>query len=145
MSKLPILTALLLGLAVAGAAAQAPVPIAPPGAQQEWERAERAREQLRYQRERDQLDLERRRLQNQQLEQGRDILGAPTYVAPAPIYGAPQYPTAAPGYGTAYPAPNYGPAAGGPAYAPPGTARICQQSVPAYNEAGRFLANVCVR
>jgi hypothetical protein len=139
----------LVGAISGGAAAQsrapvttAPLPIAPPDSQQEWERAERAREQLNYQRERDRLDLERRQLRNEAIREGQDsrdrgLLGAPVFVQPgaAPYYAAPQYPYS--GAGPGYAAPPYGLGYG--------AARACQQFAPAYDEAGRFLANVCVR
>ena len=119
----------------------APLAISPPSAQQEWERAERSREELGYQRERDRLDLERRQLQNEDSRDtgDRGLLGAPVFVPPgaAPFYAAPQYP----GYGPGNAPGTYGPTT--PSTAMPG--RACRQTAPAYDEAGRFLATVCVR
>ncbi len=149
MSRLSLVTAALLVATAVSAAAQTrppvstePLAIAPPGgsAQEQWERTERAREQLNYQRERDRLDLEQRALRNRQIEERGDrLLGAPVFVQPgvAAPYAAPQYPypSGAPGYG----APGYG------APTQPGAARGCQRYAPAYDEAGRFLANVCIR
>jgi hypothetical protein len=158
--RLSLAVVAALGLAAAGAAAQglSPTPITPPGmppatgsSQQEWERAERAREQLNYQRERDRLDLERRALRNDAIREGDDrgLLGAPTVVQPGGPYAAPQYPYAGSGY---VPPGTYGPSTGGtygPGYGvPPGPiarTRACQQTAPAYDESGHFLATVCVR
>ena len=73
----------------------------------------------------------------------RGLLGAPVFVPPGtvPYYAAPQYPTAPTYTGPAY----YGapgmPGATGPTVGP----SRCLQYAPAYDEAGRFLANVCVR
>lgn len=146
----------VLGLAVwAGVAAaqtRAPVTTAPlpltPLPQGSGADDERAREQLNYERERHRLDLDRRRLENQRLEdaredRGRNLLGAPTFLPPGTTvvvpYGAPQYPPG--GYAQpAYTAPPPGTGAGAPAYR-----QGCQQYAPAYDESGRFLAQVCVR
>lgn len=149
-----IAAAVALALLAGGAAAQtrAPVTSAPlpltPTTEEDRARDARAKEQLNYEHERNRLDLERRRLENQRLEDSRErnLLGAPTYLPPGSTvvvpnpYGAPQYP-----YGSAAPA--YG---APPSYpAPPGNAvgarAGCQQYAPAYDESGRFLANVCVR
>lgn len=150
---------LLAGALPTGAAAQprtpvtgAPLPLTPM-TEEDRARDARTREQLDYERERNRLDLERRRIENQRLEdareaRGRNLLGAPTYLPPGTTvvvpnpYGAPQYSPggAAPGYGATrgYPPP---PAPSGPTLGRAG----CQQYAPAYDEAGRFLANVCVR
>ena len=153
MLKLSLLTGALCVVVLAGAAAQgrapvtsAPLAITPPSSEQEWERAERAREQLNFQRERDRLDLERRQLLNDDIRESRDpgLLGAPVFVQPGavPYYAAPQYPGAG-AIGPGYAAPSYG---YGPVYgAAPSAARACRQYAPAYDEAGRFLATVCVR
>ena len=151
MIRQGMIAAGLLAAALGGAAAQTrvpvtaePLPIAPPSsapasAQEQWLRNEKAREELNYQRERDRLDLEYRQQRNRQAEEGRGLLGAPVYLppaTPAPAYVAPQYQG---GPGTA--APGYGPGIGAPHTAPRG----CQQTAPAYDESGRFLANVCIR
>jgi hypothetical protein len=68
-----------------------------------------------------------------------NTLGAPTFVQPGAVsapYAAPQYPYPAP---QPYAAPSYGPGAN------PTAGRGCRQYAPAYDEAGRFLANVCIR
>ena len=143
----------VLGLLWAGAAAaqtaqprppvtSAPIPLSPPSPGTSSTDDARAKEELEYQRERHRLDLERRRLENQRLEdarEGRGVLGAPTYVAPgvAP-YVAPQYPAGAPAY--TQPSVQTPPREGAPGYR-----AGCRQYAPAYDEAGRFLANVCVR
>ena len=162
MLKLSLLTGVLSVAVLAGAAAQdrapasaAPLAITPPSAEKEWERAERAREELNYQRERDRLDLERRQLLNEDIRESRGdrgLLGAPVFVQPGatPYYAAPQYPGAGvvgPGYTAPYYSPGYGPGSYGPTMPPATTAqpRSCVQTAPAYDEAGRFLANVCVR
>ncbi len=157
-----IAAAAVLGLAlIATAAAQsrppvtsAPIPLTPaPASPQAWSPAgspapsiddERAKEELNYQRERHRLDLERRRLENQQIEDaregsGRGLLGAPTFVAPGSApYVAPQYPAGAPAYNQ--PSVQTPPREGALGYR-----AGCRQYAPAYDEAGRFLANVCVR
>jgi hypothetical protein len=72
----------------------------------------------------------------------RGVLGAPVFVAPddAPHYAAPQNPN-----GPGYTRPAYdGPATPGMT-GPTIGRRGCLQYAPAYDEAGRFLANVCVR
>ena len=125
-----MLGALLLGGGASGAAAQsrdpvitAPLPIAPPGADP-VERPAPAHGAPRTD------------------DRDRSPLGAPVFVPPGavPYYAAPQYPTA-PGYtGPAYYAPDT-PGAAGPTIGPPG----CRQYAPAYDEAGRFLAHVCIR
>ena len=72
----------------------------------------------------------------------RQPIGAPVFVppGPAPYYAAPQTPS-----GPGYPGPNP-PGAGAPgATGPTIGRRDCLQYAPAYDEAGRFLANVCVR
>ncbi len=156
MLKQTLLSGGLSLVVLAGAASQnrapatmAPLVITPPSAAQEWERAERAREQLNYQRERDRLDLERRQLLNEDIRESqgdRSLLGAPGFVQPgaAPYYGAPQYPGAG---GPGYVAPAYAPGTYGPTMPTATTlsGRPCQQTAPAYDEAGRFLATVCVR
>lgn len=165
IQKLAMFVCTLLGLTVGGAGAQtisgqgsAPTQIAPLPAQREWERAERAREDLRYQQERDRLDLEARRLRNQAIEERQDdrqnALGAPTFIGPdgATLYTAPQYPGAAPAYGYAAPygadgAVGYAPTGPPPAAGgmPNGAAQACRQMAPAYDQAGRFLGNLCLR
>jgi hypothetical protein len=148
-----IAAAVVLGLSLIGGAAgqsrppvtSAPIPLTPttPAAPPSATDDERAKEELNYQRERHRLDLERRRLENQQIEDaregGRGLLGAPTFVAPGSApYVAPQYPAGAPAYNQ-------------PTYQTPpregalGYRAGCRQYAPAYDEAGRFLANVCVR
>ncbi len=130
---------LLLSLAVAGAFAQprepvimAPLGITPPGADDD-------------QKAREHLERERRDRPQQPIEESRGdrgLLGAPVFVPPmtGPFNAAPQYQPTVPAYG--------GPGSYGSGYgAPPGptTARVCQQYAPAYDEAGRFLAHVCIR
>jgi hypothetical protein len=153
MTMRAIAAAAALGLWAVAAAAQtsgqsggpprppvtsAPIPLNPSSPTDDA----RAKEELDYQRERHRLDLERRRLENQQFEdarEGRSLLGAPTFVAPGTApYVAPQYPAGAP----AYTQPSY--------QTPPREGALgyragCRQYAPAYDEAGRFLANVCVR
>jgi hypothetical protein len=68
-----------------------------------------------------------------------NTLGAPTFVQPGAVstpYAAPQYQYPA---SPSYTAPSYGSGAN------PAAGRGCRQYAPAYDEAGRFLANVCVR
>ena len=151
MTMCAIAAAAVLGLLCAGGAAaqtpqsrppvtSAPIPLSPSGASPTDDA--RAKEELDYQRERHRLDLERRRLENQQIEdarEGRGLLGAPTYVAPGSApYVAPQYPAGAPAY--SQPGVQIPPREGALGYR-----AGCRQYAPAYDEAGRFLANVCVR
>jgi hypothetical protein len=66
-------------------------------------------------------------------------LGAPTFVQPgtaATPYAAPQNSYSVP---PSYAAPAYG------AGTNPAAGRGCRQYAPAYDEAGRFLTNVCIR
>ena len=159
MTMRVIAAAAVLGLLWTGAAAaqtapqprppvtSAPIPLSPTSPGMPSTDDARAKEELEYQRERHRLDLERRRLDNQRIEdarEGRGLLGAPTYVAPGSApYVAPQYPAGAPAYAQ-------------PTYTQPsvqmppregalGHRAGCRQYAPAYDEAGRFLANVCVR
>jgi hypothetical protein len=167
MRRALLAAGVVLVASVAGAAAQTrapvtsePLPIAPPAsagpaAQEQFLREQKAREERNAQRERDRLDLEYRRERNRQAEQGSDLLRAPAYVPPP--YAAPQYqaPAGGPAGGAGHDpatthdpatsAPTYGQAYG-PGYGVPHTGgRLCQQYAPAYDEAGRFLANVCIR
>jgi hypothetical protein len=132
-----LLSALLLSGAAADALAQrrdpvitAPLPIGPPD-EAPVERTERTKPAP---------------LTPRADDGDRGLLGAPVFVPPGtvPYYAAPQYPAAPTYTGPAYYGPNYGPAAPGttgPTIGPP----RCLQYAPAYDETGRFLANVCVR
>jgi hypothetical protein len=142
---------IMLALLAGGAAAQsrapvtgAPLPLTPQTDD------DRAKEKLNYERERHRLDLDKRRIENQRLEDSRDrsLLGAPTFLPPGTTvvvpYGAPQYQYGGqPSYQPGYQPPTYQT----PTYQTPtaGVRPGCQQSAPAYDEAGRFLGNVCVR
>jgi hypothetical protein len=105
----------------------APMVITPPPTA-----AQREREAERAER-----DLERRQRLNEPVDERPTQLGAPTFVQPGTTpYAAPQYPAGTPAYTN-------------PAYGNPGNAaqagRACRQMAPAYDESGRFLANVCIR
>jgi hypothetical protein len=104
----------------------------PDNAQQQdllrFERIERERQQQQQRQQMIDLEVQRRQIQNDQLRNAPPIYGVPPGAAYAPIY----------------PPPAYLP----PTYLPPGYVvpqqQACRAFTPYYDQAGRFLGNICV-
>ncbi len=112
----------------------------PDNAQQQdlrrFEQIERQRQQQQQQQQLFDLDVQRRQIQNDQLRAAPQGYGAPQgYSAPPGAAYAPTYPQ--PGYQQpVYPQQ--------PGYVVP-QQPACRAYAPAYDQAGRFLGNVCVQ
>ena len=104
----------------------------PDNAQQQdllrFERIERERRQQQQQQQLLDLEVQRRQIQNDQLRNAPPVYAVPPGAGYAPVYpqGYPQ---------PVYPQPGYG--------AP--QQQACRAYAPAYDQAGRFLGNLCVQ
>lgn len=109
----------------------------PDNAQQQdllrFERIERERQQQQQRQQMIDLEVQRRQIQNDQLRNAPPIYGVPPGATYAPTYQQPAYPA------PTYPAPGY-PA---PGYVVP-QQQACRAFTPYYDQAGRFLGNICV-
>jgi len=106
----------------------------PDNAQQQdlmrFERIERERQQQQQRQQMIDLEVQRRQIQNDQLRNAPPNYGVPPGATYAPNYQQPVYP--APGYPS-------------PSYVVPQQQQACRAFAPAYDQAGRFLGNICVQ